>query len=176
MPEHRYDFGLAAAIAAEAMGEPGQRTFRLLVRNDTDLAVLWMEKEQLQALAMAAEELLAQVPERRQSANATVEEADPKHFQGTVDVEFKIGQLGIGYDEDGSYFVLLVHEVETDPETPATFRCLLTRPQLAVLGQQAKGVVAAGRPRCPLCGSPLEPAPHLCPQSNGHGSPSEISQ
>jgi hypothetical protein len=28
-------------------------------------------------------------------------------------------------------------------------------------------VVAAGRPRCPLCGAPIE-GKHVCPASNGH--------
>jgi uncharacterized repeat protein (TIGR03847 family) len=136
--------------------------------------MLWLEKEQLQALAMAAEELLAQIRgARRGGTEESVTEADPaREFPSAPDVEFKIGQLGIGYDEDGSYFVLLAHETDADPEGPATFRCLLSREQLAGLGQQAQRVVAAGRPRCVLCGSPLEPAPHFCPPSNGHGTES----
>jgi hypothetical protein len=28
--------------------------------------------------------------------------------------------------------------------------------------------VAAGRPRCPYCHSPIEPEGHVCPRSNGH--------
>jgi hypothetical protein len=29
-------------------------------------------------------------------------------------------------------------------------------------------VTASGRPRCPLCGSPLDGSLHFCPGSNGH--------
>jgi uncharacterized repeat protein (TIGR03847 family) len=171
MPEHRYDFGLTSAIAAEAIGEPGNRTFRLLVRGDSSFAVIWMEKEQLQALALAAEELLAQIGvPRGEVSEEPFEESDPaRDFPAVPEVEFKIGQLGIGYDQEGSLFVLLAYELEADPEAPATLRCVLTRPQLAGLGRQSARVVAAGRPRCVLCGQPLEPAPHFCPPSNGHG-------
>lgn len=169
MPEHQYDFGVAAAIAAEAIGEPGQRSFRLLVRGDKSWALLWLEKEQLQALAVAAEELLAQI--RGTDPEESFEEADPaRDFRSAADVEFKIGQLGIGYDQEGAFFVLLAYELEAEPEAPATFRCLLTRRQLGGLGRQCNRVCAAGRPRCVLCGAPLEPAPHFCPPSNGHGT------
>lgn len=171
MPEHRYDFGLTTAIAAEALGEPGQRTFRLLVRGDHSSAVLWLEKEQLQALALAAEELLTQIgSEQGTGAEEVFEEGDPARDFPPADVEFKIGQLGIGYDQEGSLFVLLAYELESDPDAPATFRCVLSRQQLGGLGRQSTRVVAAGRPRCVLCGQPLEPAPHFCPPSNGHGT------
>lgn len=169
MSDNKHDFGLAAAVAAEAIGEPGNRTFRLLARNDRSLAALWLEKEQLQALAVAAEELLAQI--RGTGPDEGFEEADPaRDFPGRPDVEFKVGQLGIGYDQEGAFFVLLAYEIDANPEEPATFRCLLSRPQLAGLGRQSQRVCAAGRPRCVLCGAPLEPAPHFCPPSNGHGT------
>jgi uncharacterized repeat protein (TIGR03847 family) len=34
--------------------------------------------------------------------------------------------------------------------------------------ERARRVVAAGRPACPLCGQPLDPAGHLCPRHNGY--------
>jgi uncharacterized repeat protein (TIGR03847 family) len=33
---------------------------------------------------------------------------------------------------------------------------------------RAERVVAAGRPPCPLCGLPLDPAGHICPRQNGY--------
>ena len=33
---------------------------------------------------------------------------------------------------------------------------------------RARRVVGAGRPPCPLCGQPLDPAGHLCPRHNGY--------
>ena len=33
--------------------------------------------------------------------------------------------------------------------------------------ERAFRVVRAGRPPCPLCGNPLDPAGHICPRKNG---------
>lgn len=174
MPDEMRDFGLALAIAAQAIGEPGNRTFRLLVRNESATATLWLEKEQLQALAIAADELLAQVG-LPPHGTEQLAQADPEQdFRARPAVEFKVGQLSIGYDEAGKFFLLLAHGADEDPEDPASFRCLLSRPQLSGLGKQAHEVIAAGRPRCALCGAPLEPAPHFCPPSNGHAQAAQI--
>jgi uncharacterized repeat protein (TIGR03847 family) len=38
--------------------------------------------------------------------------------------------------------------------------------------ERARRIIAAGRPPCPLCGQPLDPAGHVCPRQNGyHRSP-----
>ena len=34
--------------------------------------------------------------------------------------------------------------------------------------ERARRVIAAGRPPCPLCGQPLDPAGHVCPRHNGY--------
>ena len=48
-------------MQAQAIGEPGHRTFRLMVESsDGRAAALWVEKEQLQALGLAVEQLLAE--------------------------------------------------------------------------------------------------------------------
>jgi hypothetical protein len=33
-------------------------------------------------------------------------------------------------------------------------------------------LVNAGRPRCSLCGHPMDPEGHSCPRTNGHRPPS----
>ena len=61
MFDAQYAFGPATRLQAEAIGEPGHRTFRLLVESDDGrAAALWVEKEQLQALGLAVEQLLAE--------------------------------------------------------------------------------------------------------------------
>src|SRR5205814_7161666 len=59
--EAQYVFGPASRLQAQAIGEPGHRTFRLMVESgDGRAAVLWVEKEQLQALGLAVEQLLTE--------------------------------------------------------------------------------------------------------------------
>ena len=59
------DFGLVDVVDAEAIGEPGQRTFRLRARSGAMRAALWMEKEQLTVLGRAISRLLADRAPRR---------------------------------------------------------------------------------------------------------------
>ena len=59
------DFGMVDAVDAEAIGDPGQRTFRIRVRSGANYAALWLEKEQLSALGRGISQLLAdRAPQR----------------------------------------------------------------------------------------------------------------
>ena len=169
MSDAPYNFGRALDVSADAVGTPGRRTFRLLVTGDDGLASLWLEKEELQALGVAIDQMLARLsrkPEWKVYGNSP----DPYDPSGDPDtgpaVEFKVGQLSIGYDADKRLFVLLAHDSEDDPEGPATFTCLATASQLRELSRRISSVVAAGRPRCFLCGDPIEPEGHVCVRWN----------
>ncbi len=50
------------------------------------------------------------------------------------------------------------------------FAAWRSREQMQLLQANALDVLASGRPRCPLCGTPLPDAgtPHFCPPTNGH--------
>ena len=171
MDDVRYDYRVLTRLEAEALGRPGQRTFRLIVGNDRgETAVLWIEKEQLQALGEAIDRLLAQLGPRR-TRRLDVRPAPPQPAAPLVDppaAEFKIGRLGLGYDAEESRCLLVAHDIEGDPEGPPTLRCLITRAQFRHLSEQIAGLMAAGRPLCPMCGTPLSDEPHFCPPSNGH--------
>lgn len=57
---------------------------------------------------------------------------------------------------------------DDDPTGPDLLRVHLTAEDADRFARAAQGVVAAGRPPCPLCGQPLDPQGHLCPRRNGH--------
>ena len=57
---------------------------------------------------------------------------------------------------------------DADPSGPDVLRVHLTADEAAAFARAAQGLVAAGRPPCPLCGQPLDPQGHLCPRRNGH--------
>ena len=65
-----WDFGRAELLEPEAIGEPGQRTFRLRVLSGSEAASLWLEKEQLVALTLAIRQLLEQTDEEDASSEA----------------------------------------------------------------------------------------------------------
>ncbi len=67
--------------------------------------------------------------------------------------------------------MLVVEERVEEGETGAIARLSVTREQAAVFALEATRLVEAGRPPCPLCGSPLDPSGHQCPRANGHRPP-----
>jgi uncharacterized repeat protein (TIGR03847 family) len=149
----------------EAIGEPGQRRFRLLVSSGRETIVLWMEKMQVDALGRALEQLLDQLPNAGHSDDLS--ETEPEFDLGS-DHQFRVGKLEIGYDEERDRVVVIAYDME-EPEAfgPAAV-CRLNRTQAAEISEEAERVVAAGRPRCVMCGMPMGPGPHACANQNGH--------
>lgn len=168
------EFGPVQRIEADAVGPPGRRAFRLLAVREGATAWLWVEREQLQALAMLIEQLLTNLPALDLRATQTPAPAPPAPSEGPPsmppDVEFKVGQLALGYDEAQRLYLILAHDIESDPDGPARFSCQATRRQLRALAASIVPLLAAGRPRCPACGEPLGSSKHVCPRANGHAA------
>ena len=168
MAQSPLDFGLVEHIKADSIGEPGKRTFRIRIAGESGAALLWMEKEQLQALSMAIDQLLAQLRSNRvghqQAPTVSSESGD---FPNTFSTEMRVSRLGLGYDEENDRLTLVVHDVESEPDGGPNMTCYVSRGRMRTLSGEIATVVASGRPRCPLCGAPLMGGPHACPGSNG---------
>lgn len=168
------EFGPVQRIEADAVGPPGRRAFRLLAARADASAWLWVEREQLQALAMLIEQLLTGLPALDLRATQSRPQESPGHQESAPslppEVEFKVGQLALGYDEAQRLYLILAHDVESDLEGPARFSCQVTRPQLRTLADGIVPLLAAGRPRCPACEAPLGTGKHICPRANGHAA------
>ena len=163
------DLDLINEIRAEAVGPQGRRRFRLLLENSDARAALWLEKEQLQALGMTVDQLLGQLP-AIWSHSTQVRQNLPEQSQTVgADLEFQVARLAIGYEEERKLYVLMAYDADTDPSSAATLSCRATRSQLRGLSQEVMGIVAAGRPNCPACGTPMDNSgKHKCPAVNGH--------
>ena len=174
------DFGRVNSLEAEAIGEPGQRTFRLRVSSGQRTASLWLEKEQLQALALALMRLLVQMgqPEYIPAAGAVANPLATFPDQPSLDV--KVGRLGLGLDQTEGNIVLFAYESEEgeeeaeQPETEAALACRAAPAQCRDLVAMIEGIIAAGRPICRLCLGPIDPEGHVCARSNGHRSEDEL--
>lgn len=160
------DFGQVDEIDVEAIGEPGLRTFRVLVERGPDTASLWVEKEQLQALGLILAQQVTQFTRRRSRAEHEVLTLAAR-FPTRPTVDFKIGRLAVGFDPDRRNFVITAHAADAASGSDPTFVCRASGVQVRALTKKIAEVVAAGRPRCPLCGEPVE-STHVCPLSNGH--------
>jgi uncharacterized repeat protein (TIGR03847 family) len=164
-------------LTADAVGEPGQRTFYLQAASGADQVTLLVEKEQVRRLAENLQtwlpELAASRPE--DPAEAAAAEAGELALSEPLEPDFRVGQLTLSYDPERDRVLVVATELQADEEEdpleapePLEVRLYVTRPQLRVLARHGAQVVARGRPLCPLCGNPLDPTGHICPAQNGH--------
>ena len=149
----------------EALGEPGNRRFRLLVSSGAETTVLWMEKLQVDALGRALEQLLEQLP--GEPIIAEPSDVEPEFDLGS-DRQFRVGKLEIGYDETRDRIVVIAYDMEESETFGPAALCRLTRMQAGEIADEAARVVSAGRPRCVMCGVPMGPGAHACANQNGH--------
>ncbi len=184
MSRAAYDFGRVELLDAEAIGKPGRRRFRLIARSRGRTAGLWIEREQLQALADAIDQVLAQIAggevlRTLLPTQAPAAPGAPADFPDQADVEFQVGELSLGYDEQENLLALLATPLEVGGEdeegemqvrrsSEPGFAAHFSRDQATTLSQHIQGILLSGRPRCTLCGAPLGPEPHACSKQNGH--------
>ena len=159
------DFELASEIDSQAIGRPGERTFRIRVRKDAETASLWLEKQQLQALCLAMRQLLGQ---RQPEAPSGPPGLPMDRFPDAATVEFKVGRLALGWDEARERFVIMAQPEEPGPGEPSLFRCQVEVPQAIAFCNLSEAICAAGRPVCPLCLEPIDADRHTCVRGNGH--------
>lgn len=154
-------------LTVGAVGEPGRRVFLLQARHASQVVTFKLEKSQTAALAAYLERLLDDLPAP----------APPPARDLDLDLEeptepmWVIGSLGVVYDEALDRLVLVAEEAVAEEEEGARARISATRQQVRALAQRGAELVEAGRPPCPLCGYPLDPAGHACPRANGHRPP-----
>jgi uncharacterized repeat protein (TIGR03847 family) len=152
-------------IRPEALGEPGQRRFRLLVVINGHTVIAWMEKEQVGRLG----ELLLDVLERLPSVSELPGRPEPAILpdENTAD-QFRAGRMELSYDEEDDRLIVVIHDIEADEGTRPALSFRLTRAQTRKFSEEADALLSAGRPTCPMCGRPMGPGPHVCEKQNGH--------
>ncbi len=168
MAEFTYEFHTVQRITAGAIGKPGRRVFYIQARDGNRRLSLIAEKEQVRALADALDRLLEELAEQ----NPLLASSDDllisdMSLEEPLEAEFRVEQMGLGYDTDRDVVVLVLQGV-SEADTMVA-RIAATRAQMRALSTHAARVVAAGRPICGNCGRPIEPSGHFCPERNGHG-------
>lgn len=167
MPGTR-DFGPVIYVSAEAIGQPGQRRFRLRAMNEAgETAALWLEKEQLSALGDAIDTVLKDEGYAYQRLPLDDAEAEPVLPLDAL-VELQIVQLSMGVNTEGGRIVLIAADGPAGADETLGVTMEFDYRRGFELRRQISDVVAAGRPPCPLCTAPMDPAGHVCVRTNGH--------
>jgi uncharacterized repeat protein (TIGR03847 family) len=168
-------------ITAGAVGPPGERVFYLQGRQADRLVTVLLEKQQVELLSASLVEILARTGKEKGEGPGEEEMG----LEDPVLPEWRAGRLSIGYDEARDLVLLECEEYvegseeddeeeddaeeeeEEGPE-PGRIRFWASREQALALARHGAAVAAAGRPRCELCGNPIDPEGHVCPALNGH--------
>lgn len=153
-----------------AIGEPGRRTFYLQGSRGTQTISLVVEKEQASMLSSSFESLLAELNTKypRQVQEEPV--WTDMRLKEPVEPLFRVGNMGLGYNEESDQIVLVAYELVEEGEEPNVVSYWATRAQIRALIQHAQDVVKAGRPICGNCGRPIDADGHFCPHRNGHAA------
>ena len=151
-------------------GTPGHRAFYIQARTESDTLTFALEKAQVSVLAEKLGELLILI-DREDTISGASPVRDPALESEVTEPEWRVGTIGLAYDEGTDVISLLIEPSTAEDETEEdsdTVRFLLRRDQVRSFILHAMAVVAEGRPLCQLCGLPMDPEGHACPASNGH--------
>ena len=181
---HRFD--PPERFVAGTVGEPGQRTFFLQAREGARLVSVSLEKQQVQALAERIDELLDELmraagDEVLIPAIAPRDLTDTQPLEQPIEEEFRAGTMTLSWDPSDQRIVIEVfpyseaavvspEQVDEDFEEPEHDEVFLVRIPAGIARafvKRSEQVLEAGRPSCPFCGNPIDPAGHLCVRANG---------
>lgn len=119
----------------------------MVLSNDAETAYVWLEKQQLQALGLAFEQILAQLQTVQITIPLTPEASQPEEIPETLDThthEYHVSRLAVGYDEERELITIFVHENEAEEGEAPDFICRLTTDLSGELAVQIRRVVSSG--------------------------------
>ena len=183
-------------FTAGAIGPPGERVFYFQARQGGALVTLKCEKEHVRALGRYFHATLAKLeagagdkpltlpsPQRGEGEREPAPQRGEGGKEGEL-IDFAepawiVAAIGAGWDKARDRFMVemkeLLEEEEAEEEQepaaepePATARLWITRAQAAAFVERAEALMKAGRPICPMCSQPKDPAGHICPRANGY--------
>ena len=167
------EFDPVDGLTAGAFGEPGQRTFVIQARKGGARLSVLVEKEQVALLAAEAMQFLDRLADDDPDLELD-EEIDGDEVREAVPL-FRARLIGLGYDSMRGLVLVELREHATDddedPPLPEdaegrVVRLYATRAQVRAMVDRGVEAVASGRPACPLCDFPMDPAGHVCPRWN----------
>ena len=184
-----FQFNPPERFIAGTVGQPGDRTFFLQAVGEGRITSVVLEKAQVEALATRIEELLEEV--HRRFGEPPADESAPEDegpLEQPIEQDFRVGTLALAWDAEAARVIIEAQELdegaseellEDDEDELEVFaeqapahrdilRVYLTSGEARAFAGRALKVVSAGRPDCPLCGRPLDPAGHVCARQNGY--------
>jgi uncharacterized repeat protein (TIGR03847 family) len=177
MPTIVHGFDWPDRVVVGTVGHPGSRSFYLQARAGRRIVSVSLEKEQSALLAEKIEEILDELMSIEGNpssipAETPIELVDNDPLEQPVDSQFRTGALSLGWDPSTAQVVIEAYPlvdgdegIDDDFETEATEMLVVRIPvgTARAFAKRTLEIVGAGRPLCPLCGTPMDPTGHICP-------------
>ena len=177
MPTIVHLFDWPDRIIVGTVGRPGSRTFYLQARTGAQIVSVALEKEQSAVLAGSIDEILDELMAGEGNpfsvqATTPVELVDNDPLEQPVDEQFRAGAMSLGWDPSTAQVVIeafpldLADDEDSDPIPAEPTEMLLIRIPVGTaraFAMRTREIVGAGRPICPLCGTPIDADGHVCP-------------
>lgn len=171
-----HEFAWPDRVVVGTVGLPGSRTFYLQVRSGRRLVSVSLEKQQSALLAEKIDEILGQLMAGEGNpfsvpVTTPLELVDNEPLEQPVEEQFRAGTMSLGWDPSTAQVVIEAYPIaDTDddeldevPAEPAEM--LLVRIPVGTaqaFAARTLEIVGAGRPICPLCGTPVDADGHTC--------------
>jgi uncharacterized repeat protein (TIGR03847 family) len=172
-------------LGTGAVGEPGKRAFYIQARTEHAQLTVLVEKEQVALLASEAVAFLDSIAGDYPETPIVVAETEAQLREPTVPL-FRARLIGLGFDPERELVLLELRERAAEAEDEGddgdneasggpdnedddegyVARIYATRAQVRAMAALGADVVSKGRPACPLCDMPMDPAGHRCPRWN----------
>ncbi len=155
------------------IGEPGNRLFIIQVSQGASLASVAIEKQQVQVLGQRMGQILDQLESLGRDTGGLTMPTDMGPLDAPLDVEFRVGAIGLAWDSGRSAIQLELFSTELgeekDDEDGNVLMQVWLSPRMArEFSLRTELVVMSGRPACPFCAQPVDAGGHICPRSNGY--------
>lgn len=175
-------------FVAGTVGQPGQRTFYLQVRERNKLSTVLCEKEQVAVLAEHLERILDELSKLVDDQTevpppvAVSDDLDP--LDQPIDQDFRVGSMSLAWDAGQRRIAIELFSIEPDnpglaewsgadpaEESGESVDVRISPAQARQFVARSKALVESGRPACPFCLQPINPDGHICPRANGYRRP-----
>ena len=146
-------------ITVGTIGPRGKRVFHLQAGHEDRLVSFVLEKEQTRALSEAIREFVDDLDERLEETTEVEMAALDMELREPIEPLFRISQMGLGYEEDNGWIILIAQELVIEDEDEdeigtlsseesdsGVVRMWCTRSQMLALSLHAISTVEAGRP------------------------------
>jgi len=171
MSSQQWCFDKPDRFIVGTIGAPGEREFYFQIRQGNELVSLATEKSQAAALAERVTTIIREIKKSAPLSAVKPASPDDQPLELPLDSEFVVGAIGIAFDPSLLEIEISFRAEQSDEDEEDSGPVVEIHLDLSMalgFAQRTMALVAAGRPLCPFCISPIDPRGHLCPRANGY--------